>query len=70
LRSALALGQLWASPTRELMSRLRKVGVTVRKTIDIIIATFCIIEGLTLLHHDRDFDPTASHFPLETFVPR
>jgi predicted nucleic acid-binding protein len=50
--------------------RLRKAGVTVRKTIDIIIATFCIIEGLTLLHDDRDFDPIASHFPLKAFVPR
>ena len=49
--------------------QLRKAGVTVRKTIDIIIATFCIIEGLTLLHDDRDFDPIASHFPLKAFVP-
>ena len=49
--------------------KLRKAGVTVRKTIDIIIATFCIIEGLTLLHDDRDFDPIASHFPLTAFVP-
>ncbi len=50
--------------------QLRKAGVTVRKTMDIIIATFCIIEGLTLLHDDRDFDPIASHFSLKTFVPR
>jgi predicted nucleic acid-binding protein len=50
--------------------QLRKVGVTVRKTIDIIIATFCIIEGLPLLHDDSDFDPIASHFPLKAFVPR
>ena len=49
---------------------LRKAGVTVRKTIDVIIATFCIIEGLTLLHDDRDFDPIAFHFPLKAFVPR
>ena len=45
---------------------LRKAGVTVRKTIDITIATYSIIEGLTLLHDDRDFDPMASHFPLKT----
>ncbi len=50
--------------------KLRKAGVTVRKTIDIIIATFCIVEGLTLLHDDRDFNPIASHFPLKAFVPR
>jgi predicted nucleic acid-binding protein len=49
--------------------QLRKVGITVRKTIDIIIATFCIIEGLPLLHDDRDFDPIASHFPLKVFLP-
>lgn len=49
---------------------LRKSGITVRKTIDIIIATFCIIEGLNLLHDDRDFDPMVSHFSLKTLTPR
>jgi predicted nucleic acid-binding protein len=49
---------------------LRKSGITVRKTIDIIIATFCIIEGLILLHDDRDFDPMVSHFSLKTPTPR
>ena len=48
---------------------LRKAGVTVRKTIDIIIATFCIMEGLTLLHDDHDFDPMESHFSLKTSTP-
>jgi len=45
--------------------RLRKAGITVRKTIDVIIATYCIIDGLTLLHDDRDFNPIASNFPLK-----
>ena len=36
--------------------RLRKQGITVRKTIDVLIATFCIENGHTLLHNDRDFD--------------
>ena len=49
---------------------LRKSGVTVRKTVDIIIATFCIMEELTLLHDDRDFDPMVSHFSLKTPTPR
>ena len=49
--------------------RLRQVGVTVRKTIDIIIGTFCIIEGLVLLHDDRDFDPMVSHFSLQAITP-
>ena len=48
---------------------LRKTGVTVRKTIDVIIATFCMMEGLTLLHDDRDFDPLTFHFPLKTCAP-
>jgi predicted nucleic acid-binding protein len=48
---------------------LRKAGVTVRKTIDVIIATFCIIEGLTLLHDDHGFEPMEYHFSLETFTP-
>lgn len=37
--------------------RLRRRGHTVRKTIDCLIATFCLREGHSLLHRDRDFDP-------------
>lgn len=37
--------------------RLRKSGITVRKTIDVVIATFCIENNVALLHSDRDFDP-------------
>lgn len=37
--------------------RLRKKGITIRKTIDVLIATFCIEYGFELLHNDRDFDP-------------
>ena len=47
--------------------RLRQAGITVRKTIDVIIATFCIVEGLTLLHDDRDFDPMVKHLSLKAF---
>jgi predicted nucleic acid-binding protein len=36
---------------------LRQHGHTVRKTVDCLIATFCITEGHSLLHRDRDFDP-------------
>ncbi len=36
---------------------LRKKGITVRKTIDVLIATFCIEHGFYLLHNDKDFDP-------------
>jgi len=48
---------------------LREAGVTVRRTIDIMIATFCIMEGLTLLHDDCDFDPMVSHFSLKILTP-
>ncbi len=44
---------------------LRKKGVTVRKTIDVIIGTYCIMEGLPLLHDDRDFNPMVSHLLLK-----
>ena len=36
---------------------LQKSGITVRKTIDVIIATFCIENGYELVHNDCDFDP-------------
>lgn len=36
---------------------LRRKGITVRKTIDVLIATFCIENGFELIHNDRDFDP-------------
>lgn len=45
---------------------LRDKGVTVRKTIDCIIATRCIMDGVTLLHSDRDFDPFVSHLGLRS----
>lgn len=36
---------------------LRRRGATVRKTIDVLIATFCIMNDHVLLHRDRDFRP-------------
>jgi len=43
---------------------LRKKGITVRKTIDVIIGTFCIETELSLLHCDRDFDALEKHLKL------
>lgn len=40
---------------------LRARGVTVRKTVNTLIATRCIEDGLTLLHSDRDFAPFVQH---------
>ena len=47
---------------------LRKRGVTVRKTIDTVIATTCIESGYGLLHNDRDFDSFAKHLGLRVVV--
>ena len=44
---------------------LRKKGVTVRKTIDVMIGTFCIHYRIPLLHDDRDFDPIVTYLGLE-----
>lgn len=45
---------------------LRAHGVTIRKTIDTIIATRCIESGFILLHSDRDFDPFVQHLGLRS----
>jgi predicted nucleic acid-binding protein len=43
---------------------LRRRGVTVRKTIDLLIGTYCIVRDCVLLHSDRDFDPMARYLGL------
>lgn len=43
---------------------LRKRGITVRKTVDTVIATFCIEQGHALLSADRDFAPFVEHLGL------
>ena len=48
---------------------LRKKGVTVRKMIHVIIGTYCILEEVSLLHDDRDFDPMVSHLALKILSP-
>lgn len=45
---------------------LRALGITVRKTIDTLIATRCILEDIPLLYSDRDFDPFVEHFGLRS----
>ena len=47
---------------------LRSLGVTVRKTIDTIIATRCIASRYSLLHNDRDFHPFVDHLGLRVVV--
>jgi hypothetical protein len=45
---------------------LREKGVTVRKTIDCFIATYCIETGTPLLHADRDYEPYEEHLGLKS----
>ncbi|MFH1739291.1 MAG: PIN domain nuclease [bacterium] len=46
---------------------LRSKGVTVRKTIDVLIGTFCAEHGFRIVHYDSDFDRMAQHIGLEVF---
>ncbi len=43
---------------------LRTRGITVRKTADLIIGTWCIQHDIPLLHDDRDFEPMRAHLGL------
>jgi predicted nucleic acid-binding protein len=44
---------------------LRKKGITIRKTTDMIIGTFCIVNYIPLLYSDRDFDPLRDYLGLK-----
>jgi predicted nucleic acid-binding protein len=46
--------------------KLRAQGITVRKTIDTLIATYCMENKLSLLHNDRDFNPFVEHLGLRS----
>ncbi len=48
---------------------LRKHGITIRKTIDCLIATFCIEHTLAILHADSDFDSFEQHLRLNVVHP-
>jgi predicted nucleic acid-binding protein len=48
---------------------LRAKGITVRKTIDTLVATRCIMDDLPLLHSDRDFDHFVRHLGLVSALP-
>jgi predicted nucleic acid-binding protein len=59
------VGRAIALKSAENYRSLRRRGVTVRKTIDVIIGTFCIYYQLPLLHDDRDFDPMVKFLGLK-----
>ncbi|OGJ87355.1 MAG: hypothetical protein A2268_14470 [Candidatus Raymondbacteria bacterium RifOxyA12_full_50_37] len=44
---------------------LRSKGITIRKTIDVIIGTYCVENGLGLIHNDRDFDIMSPYLGLK-----
>ena len=58
------LGEEIAVKSADNFRILRKKGLTVRKTIDVIIATYCIEHHISLLQADKDFTPFASHLGL------
>jgi predicted nucleic acid-binding protein len=58
------LGKDLAIKSAENFRKLRKLGITVRKTADVIIATYCIEHGLPLLFSDKDFQPFVQHLKL------
>ncbi len=62
-------GQVLALKAAQNYHYLRANGVTVRKTIDLIIATFCIENQHELLHADRDFDVVEQHLSLPVRHP-
>ena len=58
-------GQSMAAKCADNYRALRKKGITIRKTADIIIATFCMENSIPLLFLDRDFVPFVDHLELE-----
>ena len=59
------IGYALAIKAAENYRHLRAQGITIRKTMDTLIATRCIENGLTLLHADRDFLPFVQHLGLK-----
>ncbi|RTL54773.1 MAG: PIN domain nuclease [Rhodocyclaceae bacterium] len=59
-------GQAMAIQAAKNFRALRSRGITVRKTIDTVIATRCIESRLPLLYSDRDFDPFVEHLGLRS----
>jgi len=59
------LGATLSLKSAENFRKLRKQGITIRKTIDTMIATFCIENGLPLLHSDKDFQPFQQFLGLQ-----
>lgn len=62
------LGTRMAIKSADNFRKLRKKGITIRKTADVIIASFCIEHDLPLLFSDKDFKPFVGHFGLRDAI--
>jgi len=62
------LGTKMAVKSADNFRKLRKKGITIRKTADVIIASFCIEHNLSLLFSDRDFEPFVEHLGLSNAI--
>jgi predicted nucleic acid-binding protein len=58
-----------AERAAERYRRLREMGITIRSSIDVLVASYCIDEDLLLLQHDRDFLPFEQVFGLRLLKP-
>lgn len=58
------LGKKMAIKSADNFRKLRKKGITIRKTADVIIASYCIEQNLPLLFSDKDFQPFVEHLGL------
>lgn len=62
------LGKEMAIKSADNFRKLRKKGITIRKTADVIIASYCIEHNLPLLFSDKDFRPFTEHLGLRNAV--
>lgn len=62
------LGVNTAMKSAENYRKLRKKGITIRKTADVIIASFCIENDFPLLFSDKDFRPFVKHLHLQSVI--
>ena len=60
------IGKQLAIKSADNFRKLRKKGITIRKTTDVIIATYCIENKIPLLFTDKDFTPFVKHLRLRS----
>lgn len=65
----MTFGKGMSEKCAEYYRALRKKGIAIRKTTDVIIATFCIERRMPLLSIDRDFIPFVDHLGLASVLP-